>query len=84
MINKSLLLSTLEIALAVAEDALPERERELRALLWANNRVSCIDEIGDPQQKKMALEVKAQADALEDLVHELKVMINIFRAFKYL
>lgn len=84
MINKSLLLSSLEIALAVAEDALPERERELKALLWANNRVSCIDEIGDPQQKKMALEVKAQADALEDLIHELKVMINIFEAFKYL
>ena len=84
MINKSLLLSSLEIALAVAEDALPERERELRALLWANNRVSCIDEIGDPQQKKVALEVKAQVDALKDLVHELNVMISIFRAFKYL
>lgn len=84
MINKSLLLSSLEIALAVAEDALPERERELRALLWANNRVSCIDEIGDPQQKKVAFEVKAQVDALKDLVHELKVMTNIFRAFKYL
>lgn len=84
MINRSLLLSSLKISLAVAEDALPERERELRALLWANNRVSCIDEIGDPQQKKMALDVKAQVDALEDLVHELKVMINIFRAFKYL
>lgn len=84
MINRSLLLSSLKISLAVAEDMLPERERELGAVLWANNRASCIDEIGDPQQKKMALDVKAQVDALKDLIHELKVMINIFEAFKYL
>lgn len=84
MINRSLLLSSLKISLAVAEDMLPERERELRAVLWANNRASCIEEIDDPQQQKMALEVKAQVDALKDFIEDLKLQINIFGAFKYL
>lgn len=81
MIQKKELIESLEGSLKVLEEALNEREAELRALLYGCN-VSDINQIDDIEMYRLGAELDDQIDRLKDLIDELKWQLKHIAGFK--